>query len=165
MKLTFLSACLLGLGVHGFTVSVPNTRLTTSKVSDCRTGSPLFSTSMGKEGTSSSSSSEDAVPATEDLDQAAAWELQLQTKEVEEVRQELIQKYISLGRTLEYAEKEVDQFLSDPERSQQFLDMRRYAKAQANDLGFESLFQIGGAFMLGLGFTVGANYYSAYKVR
>lgn len=42
--------------------------------------------------------------------------------------------------------------------------MRRYAKAQADELmGFESIFVIGGAFFLGLGGNVLIKYISAYK--
>lgn len=91
------------------------------------------------------------------------WRLQLDSEEVAEVRQELIQKYLSSGRSMEYAEKEVDKFLSDPKRSAQFLEMRRYAKAQANDLGFEFIFQLGGAFAIGLIANVGVKYYASYK--
>ncbi len=77
---------------------------------------------------------------------------------------ELIQKYISAGKSREFAEEEVDEFLSDPERSEQFLDMRRYAKAQANELmGFETVFVIGGAFFLGLLGNVGVKYFAAYR--
>lgn len=92
----------------------------------------------------------------------ANWMSELDSKEVQEVRNELIQKYLSLGRTMEYAEMEVDKFLSDPERSSQFLEMRRYAKAN-NDLGFEFIFQLGGAFLLGLSGNVAVKYFAAYK--
>ncbi len=77
---------------------------------------------------------------------------------------ELIQKYLSAGKSREYAEEEVDKFLSDPDRSEKYLDMRRYAKAQANELmGFESVMVIGGAFFLGLFGQVGMKYFMAYK--
>lgn len=82
-----------------------------------------------------------------------------------DVRMELVQKYVSAGKSHEYAEQEVDKFLSDPERSEQYLDMRRYAEAQQNELmGFESIFVIGGAFFVGLMGNVGMKYLSAYKV-
>lgn len=77
---------------------------------------------------------------------------------------ELVAKYVSAGKSQEYAQQEVDKFLSDPERSEQFLDMRRYAKAQANELmGFESTLVIFGAFFLGLSGNVLFKYLSAYK--
>jgi len=87
------------------------------------------------------------------------WQMQLESEEVKEVRGELIQKYINKGKTLEYASKEVDQFLSDPNRSQQFLEMRRYAKRQ-NDLGFEFGVQLVGAFMIGLLGQIAMKYFS-----
>lgn len=77
---------------------------------------------------------------------------------------ELIGKYLSAGKSQEYAEQEVDKFLSDPDRSEKYLDMRRYAKAQADELmGFESIFVIGGAFLLGLTGNVMIKYIAAYK--
>jgi len=81
-----------------------------------------------------------------------------------EVTMELVAKYVSAGKSQEYAQQEVDKFLSDPERSEKYLDMRRYAKAQANELmGFESILVIGGAFALGLTGNVLIKYISAYK--
>ena len=73
-------------------------------------------------------------------------------------------KYLSAGKSQDYAEQEVDKFLSDPDRSEKYLDMRRYAKAQANEfMGFESIVVVGGAFFLGMMGTVGGKYLSAYK--
>jgi hypothetical protein len=84
--------------------------------------------------------------------------------QLQEVRMELISKYLSAGKSQEYAEQEVDKFLSDPVRSEKYLDMRRYAKAQADELmGFESIFVIGGAFVLGLTGNVLIKYIAAYK--
>jgi hypothetical protein len=77
----------------------------------------------------------------------------------------MIQKYLSFGKSREDAEAEVDKFLSDPERSQQYLEMRRYANAQKNELmGFEGFLTIGGGFLLGLVGTVGVKYFSALQV-
>lgn len=85
--------------------------------------------------------------------------------EIKEVRFELVQKYVSAGKSTQYAEEEVDKFLSDPDRSEKYLEMRRYAKAQADELmGFETVFIIGGAFFLGLMGNVGVKYFLAYKV-
>lgn len=83
---------------------------------------------------------------------------------IQEVKAELVAKYVAAGKSEEYAQQEVDKFLSDPDRSEKYLDMRRYAKAQADELmGFESIFVIGGAFFLGLGGNVLIKYISAYK--
>lgn len=85
--------------------------------------------------------------------------------EIKEVRFELVQKYVSAGKSTQYAEEEVDKFLSDPDRSEKYLEMRRYAKAQAEELmGFETVFIVGGAFFLGLMGNVGVKYFLAYKV-
>jgi len=90
------------------------------------------------------------------------WRIQLESDQVQEVRTELIEKYLSKGRDIEFAEAEVDKFLSDPERSLQYLEMRSYAKAQ-NEMGFESAIQLGAAFAIGLIGNVGVKYYAAWK--
>mmetsp|Transcript_4358 Transcript_4358/g.6377 ORF Transcript_4358/g.6377 Transcript_4358/m.6377 type:complete len:199 (-) Transcript_4358:217-813(-) len=90
--------------------------------------------------------------------------LAAQKLEVQEMRNEMVQKYVKAGKPREDAEVEVDKFLSDPERSEKYLDMRRYAKAQSDAMmGFESPLFIFGGFFLGLMGTVGLNYVSAYK--
>lgn len=69
----------------------------------------------------------------------------------QEVRQQLIDKYLSLGRTQEYAEVEIDRFLNDPCRSQKFLEMRKYVKSQEDaSMGFENFLLYGCAFIFGL---------------
>jgi len=90
------------------------------------------------------------------------WLVQLQSSQVQEVRMELIEKYLSAGREMEFAEKEVDKFLSDPERSLKYLEMRSYAKAQ-NELGFEGVIQLGAAFAIGLVGNVGVKYFTAWR--
>jgi len=90
------------------------------------------------------------------------WRVQLQSDQVQEVRTELIEKYLSKGRDMEFAEKEVDKFLSDPERSLQYLEMRDYAKSQ-NELGFEGVAQLGAAFAIGLIGNVGVKYFTAWR--
>ena len=71
--------------------------------------------------------------------------------QLKEVRQQLIEKYLSLGRSQEYAEVEIDNFLNDQSRSQKFLEMRKYVKSQQDaSMGFENLFLYGGAFLFGL---------------
>lgn len=86
----------------------------------------------------------------------------MQSDQVQEVRSELISKYVSQGSTVEFAEVEVDQFLSDPERSLEYMEMRRYAKEQ-NELGFEGALQYGAFFLIGLLGNVGVNYYTAWQ--
>jgi len=83
------------------------------------------------------------------------WMEQLQSTEIQEVRREMVAKYLSFGNTLEEAEKEVDKFLSDPEQSLQYLEMRQYAKSQQlMGSNVESLLGLVGAFALGLIGTV-----------
>jgi galactose-1-phosphate uridylyltransferase len=80
-----------------------------------------------------------------------SWQLYLQSRDVQEVRQELIEKYLSLGRSQEYAETEIDKFLNDPSRSQKFLEMKKYVKSQEDaSMGFENFLLYGGAFFVGL---------------
>jgi len=82
----------------------------------------------------------------------------------QEVREQLVEKYLSLGRSQEYAESEVDNFLNDPNRSQKFLEMRRYAKSQQDAaMGFENILMYGGAFFLGLLGDGIFKYFAAYK--
>lgn len=69
------------------------------------------------------------------------------------LRYELIQNYLAQGVvSQETAEQEVDLFLQDTERSQQYLEMRMYAQLQqADDVGVdvEFGFQLFAAFVLG----------------
>ena len=150
--------CVLGFllfqSTYAFTV-IP--KLTTSQTSR----SSVFSTSM-------SDGKEETVPAAVSPDDptndhSAVIEY-LKSAEIQEVRQELIMKYVQLGKSPEDAEREVDSFLSDPEQSEQYLEMRRYAKAQADELGFELYLQLGGAFLIGLAATVLPKYITTYQV-
>mmetsp|Transcript_27861 Transcript_27861/g.42182 ORF Transcript_27861/g.42182 Transcript_27861/m.42182 type:complete len:168 (+) Transcript_27861:154-657(+) len=88
------------------------------------------------------------------------WMEQLQSSEIQEVRKEMVAKYVSFGKTLEDAEREVDKFLSDPEQSLQYLEMRQYAKSQElMGSNAESMFLLIGAFFLGLAGTVAIKYF------
>mmetsp|Transcript_10193 Transcript_10193/g.15471 ORF Transcript_10193/g.15471 Transcript_10193/m.15471 type:complete len:159 (-) Transcript_10193:425-901(-) len=78
--------------------------------------------------------------------------------EVETIRSELIQKYIKLGHSEDYATNEVNYFLEDSERSAQYVEMRRIAMARGNDLGIETWVQFGGAFLFGWLISWVANY-------
>lgn len=84
--------------------------------------------------------------------------------EIQEVRTELIQKYVELGNDEAVAEEEVDKFLSDPDQSEKFLEMRRYAKSQQEEIDSGLYFQLAGYFFIGLVFTVLPKYINAYKV-
>ncbi|KAL3794994.1 hypothetical protein ACHAW5_002163 [Stephanodiscus triporus] len=71
-------------------------------------------------------------------------------REMEIIRGELVQKYIALGHSEDYAAREVNYFLEDSERSEQYVEMRRIAMARGNDLGIESYVQFIAAFLVGM---------------
>lgn len=74
----------------------------------------------------------------------------IQQRELDTIRKELIQKYITLGHSEEYASREVNYFLEDAERSKQYVEMRRIAMARGNDLGIENVVQFAAAFLVGM---------------
>lgn len=102
--------------------------------------------------------SDDAITAENRALMNERWMEQLQSTEIQQVRLEMVEKYVELGKTHAEAEVEVDKFLSDPEQSLQYLEMRRYAKSQEL-VGPELLFQLGGAFALGLIATIGSKHF------
>lgn len=68
------------------------------------------------------------------------------------VRQELVQKYLDQGEELSKAEQEVDYFLSDSARSQEYMEMRKYNLSQLDDgLGLDLFMtlQFVSAFLIG----------------
>jgi hypothetical protein len=148
---------------NAFTVYSPDTRTTlstgTSTITTSSTGLATATrrskTSLGL-ATAEISDGKNNSRIGLDLDQSdmspeESWQEYLQSREVQEVKEQLIQKYLSLGRSQEYAEKEIDTFLNDKSRSQKFLEMRKYVKSQQNaSLGFENFFFYGGAFFVGL---------------
>lgn len=77
------------------------------------------------------------------------------------VREELVQKYLEQGKSRSKAELEVDYFLSDERRSQEYLEMRKYAITQKDDgLGIDYFLalQFIGAFVIGyLGHAIADN--------
>ncbi len=85
--------------------------------------------------------------------------------ELEIIRKELIQKYISLGHSEEYATNEVNYFLEDSERSAQYVEMRRLAMARGNDLGIEMFVQFAAAFLVGWGFSWMMDAFHSHMVR
>lgn len=76
------------------------------------------------------------------------WLKQLQSTEIQQVRNEIVQKYVQLGKTLEEAQIDVDRFLADPEQSHPYLEMRRSAKSQEL-VGPELFLQLAGSFAIG----------------
>lgn len=52
---------------------------------------------------------------------AEEWAAKLRTPNVQALRANLIEQYIKLGRTQDYAEKEVGEFLADPSRSRTWI--------------------------------------------
>lgn len=82
---------------------------------------------------------------------------------METIRGELVQKYIALGHSEEYATNEVNYFLEDSERSAQFVEMRRIAMAQGNDLGIENFVQFAAAFSFGLVGSWAMNHFHAIQ--
>jgi hypothetical protein len=81
-----------------------------------------------------------------------------ETEYMEELRQELIAKYVDAGRTQTVAETEVDSFLLDTQRSGDYIEMRLRTKEES-DLGFEEIIWYAFAFTAGLISHVAANYY------
>jgi len=93
------------------------------------------------------------------------WQKQLQSAEIQEIRREMVAKYTSLGKSLECAEAEVDEFLNDREKSQQYLEMRRYSQAQVEDMTMSGgLGQLILAFFIGLMATLGPKIYAASQL-
>jgi len=93
------------------------------------------------------------TPATSASSESATEYLQqtyhMSRAEVTEIRNELIEKYLSIGRTQEYAEAEVDEFLQDDTRSAKYLDLKRYSRAEGALMGFEDVVQFGAALLFG----------------
>jgi hypothetical protein len=118
---------------------------------------PIFSATLG-------------TPETEELanqfiGNQELWLQELQSEEVKKVRRELVQKYVGMGKNTEIAEREVDAFLSDPTKSQPFLEMRLTALKKAyDDMGLGIIVQTATIFFFCLFATVGLQYYTAYKV-
>jgi hypothetical protein len=71
-------------------------------------------------------------------------------REMETIRNELVQKYIAMGHSEDYAAQEVNYFLEDYERSNEYVQMRRIAMARGNDLGIEDFVQFAAAFTVGV---------------
>lgn len=120
----------------------------------------LYSASMG------TSEAEGKVLAKQfqRMEQDELWLEQLQTPQIQEVRKEMLQKYIALGKSSDVAELEVDAFLRDRERAKPFVEMRQYAKRKFDDMGLEIVVQTTVITLFCLFCTIGLQYYSAYMV-
>jgi len=120
--------------------------------------SPLFSASMG--------TTEGKVLAKQfqRMEQDELWLEQLSSPQIQQVRTEMLQKYIACGKSAETAEREVDAFLRDREKAQPFIEMRQYAKRKFDDMGLEIIVQTTTIFFVCLFATIGLQYYSAYMV-
>jgi hypothetical protein len=114
------------------------------------------------DGTTSPDATSDFASSDVDASSTSSTE-QLDDKLLEEVRLELVQKYLAQGITQEEAEKEVDVFLADKDRSEKYLEMRIYASAQADDLGFGLGLQLIGGFLIGFIGIAGPKYFQAYQ--
>lgn len=92
-----------------------------------------------------------AVPNKEAGSRAEQWreELDARAEQVRKIREGLVEKYVSRGQTREYAESEVDTFLSDPDKGKAYVDMRMYKEAH-EDMGWETVFTYGAAFSVGV---------------
>lgn len=73
----------------------------------------------------------------------------LKTPAVKRVREALVKKYLQIGKSLEYAESEVDEFLNDRERSEKFVKMRAFAVTSRESFTWEDGVQLAIAFIFG----------------
>jgi len=178
-----LAMMMVGTGCWSFTILPPTTsslsklhhrppqhysirmRLSSSSMGgeDPATATAAATTTNGGETVVNGAAANNNAAIVDPLDAQAVWQEQLKSEEVQEVRREIIQKYLSMGIDQQKAEQDVDAFLSDREKSLQYLEMRRYAAAQADELGPDFFFQLVGAFLFGLVANVGVKYLSAYK--
>lgn len=98
------------------------------------------------------------------MNQDEQWLEQLSSPQIQQVRNEILQKYISLGKSSRVAECQVDAFLRDREKAQPFIEMRQQAKRNFDDMGLETAVQTTVIFVTCLVTTIGLQYYSAYMV-
>lgn len=78
------------------------------------------------------------------------WVAFVNSEEVRHLRENLVQKYVQLGRSLEYAETEVDEFLRDRKRSEKYIEMRSSVKKATESFTWEDGVQLSLAFLFGL---------------
>lgn len=146
------AACALHVNVCAF--SSPPSTTSISRAGLARHRSSLASATVGN------SDSLGSRPTKPRLNQVVKEQAELET-----IRKELIQKYINLGHSEDYATNEVNYFLEDSERSAQYVEMRRIAMARGNDLGIETWVQFGGAFLFGWLVSWFVNYLPILQAR
>jgi len=99
------------------------------------------------------------------LQQDSYWTNFVQSSpEIQEIRQELVKKYVKkvAGSSYEEAQKQVDDFLSDPEQSYTFIEMKKNAKAP--DGLTDDLLTLGVSLAVGLAHTIlGLTYFFDWK--
>ena len=144
-------ACAFRINVSAFSPSIPSSTIRTGPA---RHRSSLASATMGSSDLLGSRPTK--LPRNQDTKERV---------KLDTIRNELIQKYINLGHSEDYATNEVNYFLEDPERSAQYVEMRRIAMARGNDLGIEMWVQFGGAFLFGWLISWAVNYFPTLQVR
>lgn len=137
-----VAACALHEGSAFSTLPPPRPSSLAAGSSTHQTSS-LHAASLGS---SSPRGNNDPVSAGANLSQTLTGH---ELREMETIRGELVQKYIALGHSEEYAAREVNYFLEDSGRSREFVEMRRVAMARGNDLGIETTVQFAAAFFVG----------------
>lgn len=125
-----------------------------------RLNTPLFSASMAPD----EAEGKALAKQFQRLEQDDLWLEQLNTPQIQEVRSEMVAKYIACGKPSDVAEQEVDAFLRDRERAQPFVEMRQYAKHKFDDMGLEIVVQTAVICLFCLFATIGLQYHSAYMV-
>ena len=143
LLLSCIAAC-LATTTDAFTIPQPGGSL----VSTSRLSTTASLENGGKENVAAAAAgSKMATMEVSPASPTISWVDQLKAPLMQDVRCELIQKYVAQGVSQETAGQEVDLFLQDTERSKQYLEMRMYAQLQADDLGVE--FGLQGAFLIG----------------
>mmetsp|Transcript_25674 Transcript_25674/g.53599 ORF Transcript_25674/g.53599 Transcript_25674/m.53599 type:complete len:167 (-) Transcript_25674:338-838(-) len=135
-----VAACAFHEGAAFSTLPPSSSRPSSMTTTDRPSSPPLKAASLDNSNRRSEAATTTAKPPTSAHEQ----------REMETIRTELIEKYISLGHSEEYAGHEVAYFLADSERSKQYVDMRRIAMAGGNDLGIENIVQFAAAFLVGV---------------
>ena len=75
----------------------------------------------------------------------------LDSELVDEIREELLHKYLAQGISRDSAIREIDSFIQDKERSRKYMEMRAYAsKAKGYDLGIGEGLNYVIAFLVGI---------------
>ena len=138
-------------------------RLSTICLSQENDNNIISSSSVDSTAAAAAAASNSIGSASDVASSGPSWTEKLDSKLLEEVRLELIAKYLERGITEEEAQNEVDAFLADQERAEQYLEMRMYASAQADDLGLGLIVQLVGGFLIGFLISVGPKYFHVFQ--